>query len=252
MEDLKVLLVDDDENFVFLVKELILNYSPETDIHVEKNGYDALESLKKSCYDILITDFNMPVMNGLELIRALKSVPEELRPSDVLMLSSYVEPGEPESDVNFVTYLNKLDFQGDFQNYVINKFKKKVSDRESFSSPSANDYTQKHKRYDISQNKKIRVDIVGGNFVEIVRPQNISQGGIYITASRFLRQCELGAELELLITFPKTEAIKVKGKVRHVESRNHFYIGIEFIDMDQKAKSILVNFVEQLEAEAVS
>ncbi|WP_300454991.1 response regulator [Desulfobacula sp.] len=36
------------------------------------NGKDALELMNNSWVDMIITDYNMPVMNGLELIKALK------------------------------------------------------------------------------------------------------------------------------------------------------------------------------------
>jgi two-component system chemotaxis response regulator CheY len=36
------------------------------------NGQEALGLLKNAWIDIIITDYNMPVMNGLELIKAIK------------------------------------------------------------------------------------------------------------------------------------------------------------------------------------
>lgn len=40
-----------------------------------ENGEHALEMVGQGPVDIIITDFNMPVMNGLELIRAMKEHP---------------------------------------------------------------------------------------------------------------------------------------------------------------------------------
>ena len=37
------------------------------------NGEEALALMKKSWIDIVLTDYNMPVMNGLEFIKALKA-----------------------------------------------------------------------------------------------------------------------------------------------------------------------------------
>ena len=39
------------------------------------NGAEGLEKAKASKPDLVITDLNMPVMNGLELIRALRALP---------------------------------------------------------------------------------------------------------------------------------------------------------------------------------
>jgi len=37
------------------------------------NGQEALDLMKNSWVDIVITDYNMPVMNGLDFIKAIKS-----------------------------------------------------------------------------------------------------------------------------------------------------------------------------------
>jgi len=43
-------------------------------IFVARNGADALEIFQTQSIDLLITDVNMPVMNGLELIKNIQKV----------------------------------------------------------------------------------------------------------------------------------------------------------------------------------
>jgi len=43
-----------------------------SDFHEAANGKIALDLMKNGWIDIVITDYNMPVMNGMELIRAIK------------------------------------------------------------------------------------------------------------------------------------------------------------------------------------
>ncbi|HEY2493665.1 MAG TPA: response regulator transcription factor [Paenibacillus sp.] len=53
-----------------------------------ENGLDALNALKVVPADILITDISMPMMNGLDLIRSVRSFQPELK---VIVLSGYNE-----------------------------------------------------------------------------------------------------------------------------------------------------------------
>ena len=67
----KILLVDDHK----MVRDAMSFYFNGNEDYVIKdqavNGQDALEYLKKGAYDILITDINMPMMNGLELVEKI-------------------------------------------------------------------------------------------------------------------------------------------------------------------------------------
>ncbi len=43
------------------------------DVTVAAGGREALEVLERHCFDVLVTDFSMPRMNGVELIRQVVS-----------------------------------------------------------------------------------------------------------------------------------------------------------------------------------
>src|SRR5262249_32248055 len=52
------------------------------------NGEDAVETLSRKDFDLLVTDFKMPKMNGVELIRRAR----ERRPAiAVILLSGFVD-----------------------------------------------------------------------------------------------------------------------------------------------------------------
>ena len=53
------------------------------------NGQEALASMEQNGIDLLITDLNMPVMNGLDLIKAVRSRPQwQFLPSLMLTTES--------------------------------------------------------------------------------------------------------------------------------------------------------------------
>ena len=61
-----MLLVDDEIDFLDLMKEFLDDIGYE--VEVATNGYDALKLLEKKCYDLLLSDINMPGMKGFELL----------------------------------------------------------------------------------------------------------------------------------------------------------------------------------------
>lgn len=67
----RVLVVDDDEDSRFLLSSLLdewgYNVQPATD------GLDALDELKKRHFDAVVTDYSMPGLNGIELLKRVHS-----------------------------------------------------------------------------------------------------------------------------------------------------------------------------------
>jgi two-component system chemotaxis response regulator CheY len=83
---LKFLVVDDFSTMRRIVKNLLqeLGYS---DITEADDGNTALPLLKAGSFDILITDWNMPGMAGLDLLKAVRA-DEKLSKMPVLMLTA--------------------------------------------------------------------------------------------------------------------------------------------------------------------
>jgi CheY-like chemotaxis protein len=71
----RVALVVDDS---MLIRHTVCRFLEERGFSVESasNGQEALETLKRIRPDIIITDMQMPQMNGGEFITALKSQPD--------------------------------------------------------------------------------------------------------------------------------------------------------------------------------
>jgi two-component system chemotaxis response regulator CheY len=71
---LKILIVDDSETVrAVLCKALRLAELPIDACHEAGDGEQALALLEKEQVDLIFTDINMPVMNGLELIQRLSA-----------------------------------------------------------------------------------------------------------------------------------------------------------------------------------
>ena len=100
----KILIVDDEENTrIGLVKLLCQDgYRAEA----VANGFEALSYLDKKNVDLIITDINMPEMNGLVFLRELNQSYPEIK---VIMITAYGRVGSylEAIDLGAVDYLNK-------------------------------------------------------------------------------------------------------------------------------------------------
>ena len=87
----RILIVDDSVT-IRLTIELILKREHETITAV--NGQDALDILDQRDIDLIVTDIQMPVMDGYELLRRIRE-DERYRQYPVIMLSQSSNPEDP-------------------------------------------------------------------------------------------------------------------------------------------------------------
>ena len=85
MADKKVLVVDDEIHIVHVVAIKLRNNGYE--VVSADNGAKALELARTEKPDIIVTDFQMPIMTGLELTEKLREH-EETRDIPVIMLTA--------------------------------------------------------------------------------------------------------------------------------------------------------------------
>ena len=69
--DCRVLIVDD-FGTVRMVQRQALSELGITDITEASNGADALRLIERDEFDLIVTDWNMPEMTGLELLRQIR------------------------------------------------------------------------------------------------------------------------------------------------------------------------------------
>jgi len=85
-KELKVLYVEDSKDSRDVVLEFLNVFFDH--IVVGKDGVDGLKKYNESIYDIVITDINMPKMNGLDMIEKIR---EQDSSVPILILSAYNE-----------------------------------------------------------------------------------------------------------------------------------------------------------------
>ncbi len=82
----KILVVDDFSTMRRILKN-ILKQIGFTNISEADNGTTALEELKKKKFDLIISDWNMPQMTGLDLLKTIRA-DDTLKDIPVLMVTA--------------------------------------------------------------------------------------------------------------------------------------------------------------------
>ncbi|MCQ8104266.1 response regulator [Methylomonas sp. SURF-2] len=87
VEDLQVLLVDDSEFSRKYIQRVLNNVGIER-ITCASDGKQALGMFQEHFFDLIVTDLNMPEMDGLQLVNAIRGDAEQIATVPILMVTS--------------------------------------------------------------------------------------------------------------------------------------------------------------------
>jgi two-component system, chemotaxis family, chemotaxis protein CheY len=91
LKDVSILIVDDQEFILNLVRAMLRVLGAEM-IHDAKDGEQAWDCLKANSIDMLITDWYMKPVDGLELVHKIRNDKESPNPYlPIIMISGYSE-----------------------------------------------------------------------------------------------------------------------------------------------------------------
>ena len=111
-----ILLVDDDPSTLELFRMFL---EPSFDVEEAEHGAIALALLRQRPFELVITDIHMPIMNGVELIRAIRAdpalehIPIIVETSDLRALSSPVW-----RELKVASRIDKLEFLRWLQHHI--------------------------------------------------------------------------------------------------------------------------------------
>jgi two-component system chemotaxis response regulator CheY len=84
--NMKILVVDDMSTMRRIVKN-ILKQLGFSNMEEAENGQEALQKLRGDTYGFVVSDWNMPVMPGIEMLRAIRA-DDKLKHIPVLMVTA--------------------------------------------------------------------------------------------------------------------------------------------------------------------
>ena len=86
MNGIKILVVDDEENIRFLFKEELEEEGYQ--VEVASNGFEAIDKVKGTRFDVIVMDIKMPGMDGIQALNEIKNMIKE---QPVILCSAYGE-----------------------------------------------------------------------------------------------------------------------------------------------------------------
>ncbi len=84
--NMKILVVDDMVTMRRIVKN-ILKQLGFANVEEAENGQEALQKLRADTYGFVVSDWNMPIMTGIDMLRAIRA-DEKLKSTPVLMVTA--------------------------------------------------------------------------------------------------------------------------------------------------------------------
>jgi two-component system response regulator (stage 0 sporulation protein F) len=106
MSGKRVLIVDDEETILRLLKSSLLSLGGSCEVITENNAEAALQRFKEAPFDLVVTDYMMDGMDGMQLLEAVQAISTNTR---VIMITAYgSEQLEQEAhDLKVYRYLTK-------------------------------------------------------------------------------------------------------------------------------------------------
>jgi CheY-like chemotaxis protein len=84
-----ILIVDDEPNQRLMLEQALRALADDWTITTAGSGQEALDSLALRAHDLIITDYHMPAMNGLELIARIR---DRHLASRIILITAYSSP----------------------------------------------------------------------------------------------------------------------------------------------------------------
>ena len=90
MDPIRIVIVDDHPNTASMLARVLMKVDSPVEVITASGAEEALHRIGDQGVDILITDFMMPGINGLEFIEMLSA---EKKPEHVILITAYDTPG---------------------------------------------------------------------------------------------------------------------------------------------------------------
>jgi len=88
----RILLVEDEPDMLRLLTLVIKDWGLPLEVQTATNGFEALLRIGEQCPNLLITDLQMPGMDGFQMIRSLRNFGQGLETLEIVVITALDAP----------------------------------------------------------------------------------------------------------------------------------------------------------------
>jgi CheY-like chemotaxis protein len=107
-----ILLVDDDRDDIYFFSKALEEFKVDIEMQTAGEGFEAFERLQNFTPDVILLDLNMPKMNGMAFLKAIKKI-KHLKTIPVIIYTTHVTVIEEEELLRlgaYAVYIKPNDF----------------------------------------------------------------------------------------------------------------------------------------------
>jgi DNA-binding NtrC family response regulator len=82
----QILIVDDEESVLLVLKNSLIKLGDAYQVSTASTAFSALEQIQSRSFDLVVTDYKMPDMDGLQLMEAIRMIQPQAR---LIMMTAY-------------------------------------------------------------------------------------------------------------------------------------------------------------------
>jgi len=204
MNEYQILIVDDDPKQLKILTGHLIEYNPDYKLLIATNGKAGIEVALKNRPDLILMDWEMPVMNGLDAIRQLKSLDETMSIPIIMITGTHGETeklrealdagaidfvNKPYNSVELIsrirTQIRQIETyrKSTAQQEIINKQEKNLDEKEKELLRSQLDHQQKQltmQTVNIVQNSELLQSVI--NEIRSILPFTAAEGKSIISS----------------------------------------------------------------------
>lgn len=104
-------------------------------------------------------------------------------------------------------------------------------------------HRRKYKRVRPRPEETVEAQVIGEDFMDVLRVRDISAGGLGVVVGHGFKGCNLDAQIDIVLSLPKQKPFMARGLIRHLSDDGKRF-GVQFTSIPDDARTRIEKYVE--------